>query len=106
MNIPVTYNNLALQHSPFQNDQSQNFNRERPPEDNSRRDVQAQSGSVAQDRVFRGELLEAVENEKRNQPQFNQNISPQNRQAIETYNAGGTVSPDRDPRGQLLNQFV
>ena len=66
MNTQATFNNLALQHSPYQNGQNQNFNRERPPADDSRREVQARSGSAAPDHVFRGELLEAVENEKRN----------------------------------------
>lgn len=106
MNTPVTYNNLALQQTPYYSGQNQSFNHERPPADDSRREVQARSGSAASDYVFRGELLDSVDSEKRYRPQFNQQIAPQNRQAIETYNAGGTVSSDRDPRGRLLDQYV
>ncbi|MDH5352858.1 MAG: hypothetical protein OEY09_00335 [Gammaproteobacteria bacterium] len=106
MNTRATLNNLALPYSPYQNGQNPNFNRERPPAEDSRREVQARSGSAASDYVFRGELLDAVENEKRHQPQYNQHIAPRNRQAIESYSTGESLSPDRDPRGRILDQYV
>ncbi len=44
--------------------------------------IPSEHGQDSSEYVFRGEILESVQNEKRYNPQFNQQIDPQNREAI------------------------
>jgi hypothetical protein len=53
--------------------------------------------------VYRGELLEAVANDKRYRPQFNQQIDPQNRRAIDSYQR---VAAEPPLVGQILDGFI
>jgi len=106
VNARATFNHLAIQYPLYQSGQNQNFNRDRPAEDNSRREVQVRSGGSPSDFVFRGEFLDATANDKRYRPQFNQQIAPQNRAAIEVYKTSESLLSDSDPRGRLLDRFV
>jgi len=106
VNTRATFNNLALPYTLYQNGQNQSFNRDRPAEDNSRREVQARVGDSPSDFVFRGEFLDATDNEKRYRQQFNQQIAPQNRAAIEVYQTSESLLSDSDPRGRLLDRFI
>jgi len=53
--------------------------------------------------VYRGELLEAVANDRRYRPQLNLQIDPDNRRAINTYQS---VASDPPLMGRLLDGFI
>ena len=53
--------------------------------------------------VYRGELLEGVASDKRYRPGFNQQIDPQNRHAIESYQR---VASEPPLIGQILDGFI
>lgn len=53
--------------------------------------------------VYRGELLEAVANDKRYRPQFNQLIDPENQRAIDSYRR---VVAEPPLVGQILDGFI
>jgi len=53
--------------------------------------------------VYRGELLEAVANDKRYRPQFNQLINPENQHAIDSYRR---VADEPPLVGQILDGFI
>jgi hypothetical protein len=53
--------------------------------------------------VYRGELLEAVANDRRYRPQLNLQIDPDNRRAIDTYQR---VASDPPLMGRLLDGFI
>ena len=53
--------------------------------------------------VYRGELLEAVANDKRYRPQLNLQIDPQNRRAIDSYQR---VASEPPLVGQILDGFI
>lgn len=53
--------------------------------------------------VYRGELLEAVTSDKRYRPQINQQIDPQNRRAIDSYQR---VASEPPLVGQILDGFI
>jgi len=53
--------------------------------------------------VYRGELLEGVSNDKRYRPQINQQIDPQNRRAIDSYQR---VASEPPLVGQILDGFI
>lgn len=53
--------------------------------------------------VYRGELLEAVANDRRYRPQLNLQIDPDNRRAIDTYQR---VASDPPLMGRLVDGFI
>ena len=53
--------------------------------------------------VYRGELLEGVTSDKRYRPQINQQIDPQNRHAIDSYQR---VASEPPLVGQILDGFI
>ena len=53
--------------------------------------------------VYRGELLEAVANDKRYRPQLNLQVDPENRRAIDTYQR---VASEPPLMGRLLDGFI
>jgi hypothetical protein len=53
--------------------------------------------------IYRGELLEGVASDKRYRPGFNQQIDPQNRRAIESYQR---VAAEPPLVGQILDGFI
>ncbi len=53
--------------------------------------------------VYRGELLEAVANDKRYRPQLNLQVAPENHRAIEMYQR---VASDPPLVGKLLDGFI
>jgi hypothetical protein len=56
--------------------------------------------------VFRGEILESIENDKRYNPQFNQQIDPQNREAISNYQATSVARTESESLGQVIDRFI
>lgn len=56
--------------------------------------------------VFRGEILESVENDKRYKPQFNQQIDPQNREAISNYQTTSVARTESESLGLLIDRFI
>jgi len=84
---------------------SQSFDSGRVNTDNnlvdSRRTRQESTGYV-----LRGEVLESKENEKRYQPQFNQQIDPRNRGAIYNYQATSVSRIESEALGQLIDRFI
>ena len=56
--------------------------------------------------VFRGEILESVENNKPYKPEYNQQIDPQNRQAISNYQVTSVSRAETESLGQLIDRFV
>lgn len=53
--------------------------------------------------VYRGEVLEAVGNDRRYRPQLNLQIDPDNRRAIDTYQR---VASDPPLMGRLVDGFI
>ena len=106
MNTQVTFNNLAIRQPPQQNGQSQSFNRERASVDENGQQVQPGSSWRTTEYVARGEVLDSLGKDKSYKPQFNQQIAPQNRAAIEQYATSNSISVNDDPRGRVLDQFV
>jgi hypothetical protein len=56
--------------------------------------------------VFRGEVLESVANDTRYKPQFNQQIDPQNRDAISNYQTTSVSRTEAEALGQLIDRFI
>ncbi|MFT4607695.1 MAG: hypothetical protein ACI9YO_001892 [Gammaproteobacteria bacterium] len=56
--------------------------------------------------VFRGEILESIENDKRYNPQFNQQIDPQNREAISNYQTTSVARTESESLGQVIDRFI
>jgi len=56
--------------------------------------------------VFRGEILESVQNEKRYNPQFNQQIDPQNREAIFIYQTTSVSRTETESLGRMIDRFI
>jgi len=106
LNNQVTFNNLAIRQPLQQNGQSQNFNRERATADENRQPVQPSANRRSAEYVARGELLDSLGRDKHYKPQFNQQIAPQNRIAIEQYTTSDSLSISNGPRGRLLDQYV
>lgn len=106
MKLPATLNHLVITPPLQQSGQQRDFDREPANADDSRQQAQTRSNRPAADFVFRGELLDVVDQQRRYRPQFNQQIPPQNRLAIESYLSSHSVSVDNDPRGRLLDRFA
>lgn len=56
--------------------------------------------------VFRGEVIESVENDKRYSPRLNQQIDPQNREAISNYQSTSIARVEAQPLGRVIDRFV
>lgn len=85
---------------PRQQDQDPRFNRD-PRDANTLPQGLPQSLQRSEsDRIVRGELLDVIEQQRRNSVFSGQQVSPQNRVAIENY-----LSAD-DPRGRLLDRLA
>jgi hypothetical protein len=92
---------------PTANDeQRQTFDRGRA--DDSRNDFSdnQRARPESTDYVFRGEILEPVESDKRYNPQLNQQIDPQNRQAISNYQITSVSRTETESLGQLIDRFI
>ncbi len=57
---------------------------------------------------FGGEVLESVENDKRYKPQFNQQVDPQNREAISNYQTISVARTESESEslGQVIDRFI
>jgi len=106
LNTQVTFNNLAIRQPLQQNGQSQNFNRERASTQENRQQIQSFPDRPTTEYVARGELLDSLGGDKRYKPQFNQQIAPQNRTAIEQYTASASALSSNNPRGRILDRYV
>lgn len=83
-----------------QQDQAPLFNRD-PREANTLPPALSRSSQrSATDRLVRGELLDVVEQQRRNNALYAQQVSPENRNAIAEYLSG------EDPRGRLLDRLA
>lgn len=107
MTIPANIQryNIVLP-TPRQQDQDPRFNRERNDAYNSRQSLQSHRERPATEYLYRGELLDAVEQQRHYKSQPGQQVSPQNRLAIESYLASDGLSVNDEPRGRLLDRFV
>ena len=56
--------------------------------------------------VFRGEVLQSVENDKHYNPNYNQHIDPQNREAISNYQSTSVVRIETQSLGLIVDQFI
>ncbi len=106
MKFPAIPSISAINPPLRQNGQQQNFNRRRASDDESVRHADAKNNKPAADFVFRGEYLNANDQQRQYRSQFNQQVPPQNRVAIDRYLSSLSSSIDYDPRGQLLDRFV
>ena len=85
---------------PRQQDQFSRLDRD-PRESNTLRQSPAQNFQrTDSERIVRGELLDVIEQQRRNNAFSGQQVSPQNRVAIENYLSGD------DPRGRLLDRLA
>ncbi|MCP3689558.1 MAG: hypothetical protein GY784_14210, partial [Gammaproteobacteria bacterium] len=80
--------------------------RDQPTGDSSRRGLQNREDTATSEFIFSGELLESISEDKRYLPEYNQQIAPYNRYAIEIYLNIEAMLGVSDPRGRLLDQFV
>ncbi|MCP4490207.1 MAG: hypothetical protein GY820_23250 [Gammaproteobacteria bacterium] len=106
MNTRITNNHLAILQPQYSKGQNQNIGRDQTPADNSRRGLEGRENTAASEFVLSGELLDPMGEDKRYRPQYNQQIAPQNRHAIEVYHNSESRFGNSDPRGRLLDQFV
>ena len=56
--------------------------------------------------ILRGELLDAVINDPRPAAQYNENVDPQNRNAISAYLSNGTVAGEPGSPGRLIDRYI
>jgi hypothetical protein len=87
------------------NDQRQTFDRGRADVENDFVDSRRTRQESAE-YALRGEFLESVKNDKRYKPQFNQEIDPQNREAIAYYQAASVVQTESEAMGKLIDRFI
>lgn len=73
------------------------------PLSNSEADIGGNSGQTRSNTVYRGEVMEGPVNDKRYRPQFNQEVAPANRLAIDRYQQ---VANDDQRLGQILDGFI
>ncbi len=106
MNTRVASNNLTIFYPQYNSGQKQNIGGDQAAGDNSRRELQERANTATSEFVFSGELLDSMGEDKRYRPQYNQQVAPQNRQAIELYLSSDPTLGNSDPRGRLLDQFV
>ena len=91
---------------PTANDeQSQTFDRNRADAANDFTDSR-RTRQESTEYVFRGEVLESVENDKRYKPQFNQQIDPQNRDAISNYQTTSVERTETESLGRVIDRFA
>lgn len=91
---------------PAANDeQRQTFDRGRADADNDFADSR-RTRQESTEYVFRGEILESVENDKRYKPQFNQQIDPQNREAISNYQTTSVARTEAESLGRVIDRFI
>lgn len=76
----------------------------RPAENDSTNHQRTRSESS--DYVFRGEVIESVEDDRRYNPSFNQQIDPQNREAISNYQSTSVARIESEPLGRVIDRFV
>ena len=105
MNIsPANFNPIVR--LPTTNDQQrQTFDRDRADAKNDFIDSQ-RTRQDSSEYVFRGEILESVQNNKPYKPEYNQQIDPQNRQAISNYQVTSVSRTETESLGQLIDRFV
>ena len=105
MNISTANISPIIRLPSANHNQRQNFDSGRVDSDNnfvdSRRIRQESTGYV-----LRGEVLESIENDKRYQPQFNQQIDPQNRGATYNYQATSVSRTESEALGQSIDRFI
>lgn len=106
MNISAANINPIIRLPTANDEQRQTFDRGRA--DDTRNDFtdSRRTRSESTEYVFRGEILESVENEKRYKPQFNQQIDPQNREAITNYQTTSVSRTESESLGLLIDRFV
>lgn len=56
--------------------------------------------------VLRGEWIESIANNKRYQPLYSENIDPQNRAAISSYQAAEASGSEMDSMGRLIDTYI
>ena len=105
MNIsPANFNPIVR--LPTTNDQQrQTFDRDRADAKNDFIDSQ-RTRQDSSEYVFRGEILESVQNNKPYKPEYNQQIDPQNLQAISNYQVTSVSRTETESLGQLIDKFV
>lgn len=105
MNINATNINPVVRLPSTNDEQRLPYDRGRTPTDFDANDRQ-RTRPESSDYVFRGEVLESVENDKRYKPGFNQQIDPQNREAISNYQSANIARINAAPLGQIIDRFV
>lgn len=107
MSIPAIINPVyPVRPSGGQQDQASRYNQQNRDSDASRQELQARRERPTSEFIYRGELLDSVEQQRRYRPQPDQQISAKSRIAIERYLASEALAADYDPRGRLLDRFV
>lgn len=85
---------------PRQQDQDPRFNRDPREANTLAQGIARNTQPSNSERIVRGELLDVIEQQRRNNPLAGQQVSPRNRTAIENYLSGD------DPRGRLLDRLA
>lgn len=105
MNISATNINPVIRLPSANDEQRQPFDRARTPAENDFSD-RRRARSESSDYVFRGEVIESVEDDKRYNPSFNQQIDPQNREAISNYQSTSVARIEAEPLGRVIDRFI
>lgn len=69
-------------------------------------DSQEGQGRPATEYILRGELLDAVINDPRYAARYNENVDPQNRNAISQYLSNDTVEGEPGSLGRLIDRYI
>ena len=105
MNISAANINTLVRLPTANDQQRQTFDRGRADAKHDFIDSQ-RTRQDSSEYVFRGEILESVENNRPYKPEYNQQIDPQNRQAISNYQVTSISRTETESLGQLIDRFV
>ena len=105
MNISATNISPVIRLPSTNDEQRQPYDRGRTPTENDFSDRRRARPDSA-DYVFRGEVIESVEDDKRYNPSFNQQIDPQNREAISNYQSTSVARVETESLGRVIDRFI
>lgn len=107
MSIPAIINPVyPIQPMAGQQENAQQFDQRNKDSETARQDLQTRRERPTTEYIYRGELLDAIRQQRHYRPQPNQHISPQSLHAIESYLASESLTDSGERRGRLLDRFV
>ncbi|MFT5657410.1 MAG: hypothetical protein ACI9KN_000683 [Gammaproteobacteria bacterium] len=105
MNVNAANNNSIIRLPSVNDGQRQLLNRGPESSDNDLVD-RRQTRQESTEYVFRGEVLQSIDSDKRYKPSFNQQVNPQNRAAISNYQSASAAEINAQPLGRVIDIFI